>query len=332
MQPSMWPKSCPDCPQCATIHFDRPAINSSGFHPGPVFKERGGQCLMNGNTWVSTSRSNVLLASPARTRAQCGETLPPTIRIFLGHTGFVVPREIASHSTECLRENALRGVTWTPILRSLMKIFRMKLVTATSLLALLLHGTSSVAGSKVSEHEAVLASALPCCSAYSDFNFLPVAAAKARFEIGLSSPVHEFKSGRSYFAAFELPSGKARKFRLKTYFSGTWTLGTYFKPIALVLDADHEPLSSRPVRTAFVEGNVFSDPRTHMLGFIEVDDQAKYLVIHTEPSSSASRIFSTSQDGTGYMSEPLFASKGSVDDEIKLTPSPVGSIRLELVE
>lgn len=68
------------------------------------------------------------------------------------------------------------------------------------------------------EHTQLLAQGKVCCSSYREVRYGSLGVGKeVEFSITPESPIFEFKNGRSFFAAFELPAGNARTLTLKTY-------------------------------------------------------------------------------------------------------------------
>lgn len=68
------------------------------------------------------------------------------------------------------------------------------------------------------EHAQQLAQRKVCCSSYREIRYGSLEIGKeVEFAITPESPIFEFKDGRSFFSAFELPVGKARILTLKTY-------------------------------------------------------------------------------------------------------------------
>ncbi len=99
------------------------------------------------------------------------------------------------------------------------------------------------------EHNLILAQAKPCCSSYFEFPYLKLGIEQETSVIvSPESPVFDFPGGRSFFAAFELPTG-SQAMVLKTYAVNMLynPSGHVLVPSVQFLDLNHRIIeTSRP--------------------------------------------------------------------------------------
>jgi hypothetical protein len=102
------------------------------------------------------------------------------------------------------------------------------------------------AASLVPEHNQKLVEAKLCCASFRDIRYVALGGGKEiSANVGTDAPVFDFRAGRSYFAAFELPAGgAARKLMLKTYAvnANVIRVAHVFIPAVQFLDAEHRSL------------------------------------------------------------------------------------------
>jgi maltose operon protein len=100
-------------------------------------------------------------------------------------------------------------------------------------------GTSAGVPASDTARLAAYQRATPCCTDPAGFAFepLPAVGTVTRL-IGASTPLYEFQSGRSHFAAFRLPEGdEPYRVRVKSFFAGPVGPGGYiFYPVVALLD------------------------------------------------------------------------------------------------
>jgi maltose operon protein len=117
-----------------------------------------------------------------------------------------------------------------------------RLTIAVSLCALHLAGcATSTAGTPASDAGRLAAyqRASECCTDPAAFPFEPLpAAGSVRRRIDPTTPLFEFQSGRSHFAAYRLPDGdEPFRVRVKSFFEGPGGPGGHvFYPVAALLD------------------------------------------------------------------------------------------------
>jgi hypothetical protein len=155
-------------------------------------------------------------------------------------------------------------------------------VMATSTETLLLKGPSRLAGSEFKVSPEVwdaLASADSCCADMKAFSFQPLPVGgwlDQRIDSG--SQAFAFKTGKSYFLAYELPrTGKATTIEVDS-----WVHGTVFYPRLLLLDKSFAPVGRvGPPAVHFVAAGPVEPDHYEADCSIGPGDPARYLVVLT---------------------------------------------------
>ena len=120
-----------------------------------------------------------------------------------------------------------------------------------------------------------------CCASFAEMKFAPLTTDESDVSLGSGSPIFAFDEGKSYFAAFSLPSGKVPGVVFRTYLTTEFLPDTsVFVPAFVFLDASKHSLSvvrEVPMRrdaTNFWLGESFS-------GVVAVPDGAAFVVVFT---------------------------------------------------
>ena len=193
------------------------------------------------------------------------------------------------------------------------------------ILAVLLTGCAT----SIEKQSASLQEANSCCTSLNELPFKPLVLSQ-KIKLDQTANVFDFAKGRSYFAAYELPEGGARKFRIKSFFNGMF-IGQYLDPVILVLDESRQEIAIGTLEMKFFEAGPSWDGEAHMLGEFVLDQRARYLVLLTSKFDSMAPVAITKPTGYGYMigSTPIVAVAPS--QSIQLKRSPTGTLLLEAV-
>lgn len=127
-----------------------------------------------------------------------------------------------------------------------------------------------------------------CCKSMSEFKYegLAFKAPPLSFALNEQSPLFEFETGKSYFKAFSLPRiNQPAKLRVWSRPTGsigfeTQTYSQAFCATARFLDANYQTISAKNDVPIFVRGFWASS----FLSEFDVPIEAKYLVLHTDPT------------------------------------------------
>ena len=127
-----------------------------------------------------------------------------------------------------------------------------------------------------------------CCHEISEIPIQDCLGSQKSFEIGDQSPVFDFRSGRSQFAAIELPENVSdKKLELRSFLQHKILVDgdggyTFFFPVATFLDDKRQEIS-----TAFDDEPKFetggNDATTAIIALINVPSVARYVIVHTFP-------------------------------------------------
>lgn len=129
-----------------------------------------------------------------------------------------------------------------------------------------------------------LASATPCCTQFSQFDFSTELPPKPhRYSVGPKQPVADFNGRRSWFLAFRLPEHKHTPYKvlLKSELNGRWLHKSYlFAPTIVVLDAGFRPMQQKDIKLCEYIG--WTQTTSGAFGHFSIDNPAaRYLVIYT---------------------------------------------------
>lgn len=185
-------------------------------------------------------------------------------------------------------------------------------------------------GGTLVEKGAALRDAQLCCADLSGIRYAPLQVGETRLHsVSSGDPVFAFDTGRSHFAAFELPASReSLRLTVESYMQSTLQSPTtgdqyFFAPRILLLDAAHrllravEPDLSRvfyvPVTEFAATGGVGWKLALH--ADIGPGDGARYAIVHTTDSLLAQ---------TTRVSSPYSAAQRD------LPHSPTGRLRVTL--
>jgi hypothetical protein len=166
-----------------------------------------------------------------------------------------------------------------------------------------------------------------CCDSMSQFHYKPIASATEEFLIGAGSQSFKFEHGKSFLAAFELPKGGPRLYRLESYFNGSF-VGQYFEPVLIFLDAKYQSLTTGRMDLSFLDKHDSKSGTSHMHGEFSIPENAKFLVVFTSEFQDIPPIAKVKPIDFGYSigTTPLVLTSSSKG--IQLERSPVGSFRI----
>lgn len=183
-----------------------------------------------------------------------------------------------------------------------------------------------------------LATAKVCCASLADLPFKPMQHGEPQeLEIDGSSPVFEFAEGRSFFAAFMLPSAPAAtSLEFMTGLNGFWLpSATVFMPSFTFLDAAKRPIATI-VEFPITQGAKLFEPSfgssSFWSGYVGIPKDARYVVIYASARRFGQTITHSQRDsGTMFMAGnvPIFVpGRGYVTHQIPYEGT--GSVKLRL--
>ncbi len=155
--------------------------------------------------------------------------------------------------------------------------------------------------------KAKLDAAPACCTDAAQMQFQPLTTAEdVPFVLGSNSPAFIFETGKSYFAAFALPSvAPGRQLEIQAYATGSTafesrTLAQIFCPRVLFLDAKKQPLGTMEVAGQYDRFKGFGGFRRGAGSGFLIPSDAAFAVVHANPGVFGNfRAMSTS--GGAYM-------------------------------
>jgi hypothetical protein len=153
-------------------------------------------------------------------------------------------------------------------------------LTAIIVTAFALAGCASVA-----EQSADLAGQRSCCTAMSEFKFVPLPAKGVDVPLFPAyAPVYEFDGRKSYFAPFIVSGSNVRSIDIESDLSGYRDL-QFLAPAFLFLDRKHEPLALATPALRYEPPGIIRFG--HMEGKVLVPEDAAFMVVLSAPASEA---------------------------------------------
>lgn len=165
-----------------------------------------------------------------------------------------------------------------------------------------------------------------CCATFADLDYKPlIIESELTFPLGPNSQVFDFTTGKSYFAAFSLPTGQSRGIRVSSFFNGM-VIGQYLQPIFLFLDDQKQPVAAVTPNLRFSDTRLTSDAQ--MIGGVRVPDTAAFLVIHTRDFSDTKVTAVIPGSPSVFMAGAIPVVVQNSDTGKTLELSPTGELRL----
>lgn len=122
-----------------------------------------------------------------------------------------------------------------------------------------------------------------CCSSISEIDYQMLGSTKtALFELNeKGAPVYDFGSGKTYFAALEIPSElQNSNIRVKSHFNGMF-IGQYMQPHLMFLDGDFNTLGQGTMDLTFYDASFGESGDAHLLGGKRTPENTKYVIVYT---------------------------------------------------
>lgn len=135
-------------------------------------------------------------------------------------------------------------------------------------------------------HQQQLEKSAICCKSYVEMQFFKLTpAVEQPTSLTPESPVFKFATGRSFFAAFELPNGKSRQFTMKTLPVNTLLnqYGHVLIPAVVFLDHRYEPLET--LVPAFLARSPVIIGESWGEAILDVPRDARFVVVFDSKSS-----------------------------------------------
>gem|GEM_PF-4523079 len=143
-----------------------------------------------------------------------------------------------------------------------------------------------------------------CCSSVIDIDYQMLASTKtALFELNeQGAPVYDFGSGKTYFAALEIPSElQNSNIRVKSYFNGMF-IGQYMQPYLMFLDSEFNSLGQGTMDLTFYDASFGNGGDAHLLGGKRTPENTRYVIVYTRaPFKKGAYV--TLSDGTALQLE-----------------------------
>lgn len=182
-----------------------------------------------------------------------------------------------------------------------------------------------------------LANTRICCERFSDMPYEKLSLKEdATFAIDEKSPVYEFKTGKSFFKAFELPcSEQPYSISLRSYLTGFDYRTSYiFVPSVVLLNENFQII--RVIDQAhfefampgFAEGQNFN---AMLEGFIDVVSQGakeRYMIIYMDRTLWGKKVTMYRQTTIPIFISSIMATVPAGRKAFQVPASPVGRIRL----
>ncbi|WP_198782194.1 hypothetical protein [Shewanella putrefaciens] len=169
----------------------------------------------------------------------------------------------------------------------------------------------------------------PCCTKYSDIDYVPFGLKNQKFDLNDKSPVFALGKDKSYFKGFSLPDTSGKYFYIKSYFNGMF-IGQYFDPIFFELNEKFELLEAFSLKMEFIDANIFDDSNAHMAGVFKPNAEARYLLVLTADLGIEAPVAETSPSVSTYMVGNTVNVMPVGGNTIQLEKSPIGSLSIEL--
>ena len=178
----------------------------------------------------------------------------------------------------------------------------------------------------VTEQLSMLDKAAVCCTSMHEFKFVPISISEEKqVTLGAESPAFVFESGKSFFAAYKLPSWSA-PYQIRAEAGGGNARGGVFSPSALTLDSEFK------VKRRFnvAQGSTNARPGIVHIFVNERDKQEQYLVLFTAKLSSAEGVNTLIATPTTIVIGTVPLQLGASETRVSLRYSPAGEIHLKL--
>ena len=190
---------------------------------------------------------------------------------------------------------------------------------------LLLLGLTGCA-TPVAEQLSSLESAAVCCTSMSEFKYVPLTREDEReVKLTAESSVFVFESGKSYFAAYELPGWNGAPYQIRAESLTAHARGGFLTPSALMLDAGFK------VTRRF---NVGAGPTTrpHVLHVFvnEANANERYVVLFTGKLASPEGVDTLTANPIMVPVGTVMVPMGASESRVSVPYAPTGMLRLKV--
>ena len=168
--------------------------------------------------------------------------------------------------------------------------------------------------------------AQPCCDHYKDFEYERFDGEGVTFDIGGNGPFYAFPDGRSFFAAFSLPSAAAgERIRVKSLLvPGGIThpiqASAMLLPVATFLAEDFSVVAVKEAIPEREHAGWLSDTQAGGVAFMRIPVEASYMVVHTIPERF-DQAFRFSRTDPGSIVAGVYVSAGTFLFAVPFAPT-----------
>lgn len=179
----------------------------------------------------------------------------------------------------------------------------------------------------VTEQLSILDKAAVCCTSMREFKYAPIFMSEEKeVALGAESPAFVFESGKSFFAAYKLPSWTA-PYQIRAEAQGGNVRGGMFSPSVLMLDSEFKV--TRQFNVAQGAGGNARPGIVHI--FVnERDKDEQYLVLFTAKLSSPEGVNTLFATPTTIAIGTMPVQIGASETRVSLRYSPAGEIHLKV--